>query len=550
VAGVIDFVGAGMVHNYFTQGPGNNMQIRSNVDEVNSVGDASRSQWNMVMGSNLDVFSIRRSPAGATYNEDALFWIDGNTGRVGIATVDTGNGATISFPLDAKLHVETDYYEAIRGVSTSSSSGTIGIFGQVTSTEGYGIYGSATATTGYNYGVYGRTDSTNGRGVSGYASSSSGETYGVRGVSASTDGVGVYGRASATSGAVNAVYGRTDSQSGRGVYGVASSTIGNTYGVYGHSFSSYGRGVYGYNSNNSGDSIGVHGQSNSTAGIGVYGEAAATTGTSYGVYGFNAATSGINYGVFGESSSTYGRGVHGEASGTNGYGVVGQSNATVGTSYGVWAQSASPSGAAIRTYASNSSGTNYGVYSVSSSSSGYDFYAGGSGTDYGPFTGAHEVLLSDAFPAEISPGMIVSGTGEAQFRHDADGSVDLSSTMPTVRLADTVKDPAVLGVLVAEIDLVEDHWYTATNGERFASVNALGEGRVWVTNISGEIKAGDYITTSEIPGYGQMQEDDFLHSYTLAKAMETVDWDSVTETVTCNGQEYKVYLLAVVYTSG
>ena len=32
VAGVIDFVGAGTVHNYFTQGPGNNMQIRSNVD--------------------------------------------------------------------------------------------------------------------------------------------------------------------------------------------------------------------------------------------------------------------------------------------------------------------------------------------------------------------------------------------------------------------------------------------------------------------------------------------------------------------------------------
>ena len=93
-------------------------------------------------------------------------------------------------------------------------------------------------------------------------------------------------------------------------------------------------------------------------------------------------------------------------------------------------------------------------------------------------------------------------------------------------------------------------WASAAEGERFASVNALGEGRVWVTNINGDIEAGDAITSSDIPGYGQRQDDDLLHLYTLGKAMETVDWDSVTETVTFDGQEYKVYLLAVVYTSG
>jgi hypothetical protein len=448
VAGVIDFVGAGTVHNYFTQGPGNNMQIRSNVDEVNSVGDASRSQWNMVMGSNLDVFSIRRSPAGAVYNEDALFWIDGNTGRIGIATVDTSNGASIPFTLLAKLHVETDWGDAILGVSNATLGHSSGVYGESQGTNNdRGVYGYATSTTGVTYGVLGKSDSSDiGFGVYGYASSSNGQGYGVYGISSSTSGIGVLGFVTATSGTTYAVYGESNSDSGKGVYGRVNSSTGITHGVYG--------------------------LSNSTSGVGVLG------------------------------------------------------------------------------YAGALSGTNYGVYGNAGSLSGYDFYAAGAGTDYGPFTGAHEVLLSDTFPVEVKPGLIVSGTGEAHLRQIADGEVDLSSTLPTVRLADTIEDPAVLGVLVAEVVLPEDHWYASGEEERFATVNALGEGRVWVTNISGGIKAGEYITSSAIPGYGQRQDDDILHSYTLAKAMETVDWDTVTETVIYNGQEYKIYLLAVVYTSG
>jgi len=81
-------------------------------------------------------------------------------------------------------------------------------------------------------------------------------------------------------------------------------------------------------------------------------------------------------------------------------------------------------------------------------------------------------------------------------------------------------------------------------------VNAQGDGRAWVSNINGNIEVGDYITTSLIPGYGQRQDDDLLHSYTLGKATETVDWDSVTETVQFNGKTFKIYLIAVVYTSG
>jgi hypothetical protein len=146
--------------------------------------------------------------------------------------------------------------------------------------------------------------------------------------------------------------------------------------------------------------------------------------------------------------------------------------------------------------------------------------------------------------------MIVSVTGQARIRRHKDGEVSISSTLPTVRLSDRVNDRAVFGVFSLEAPLPSSHWYTSKAGERFGMVNALGDGRAWVSNINGNIEAGDYITTSLIQGYGQRQSDDLLHSYTLGKATETVDWDSVTETVQFNGKTFKIYLIAVVYTSG
>ena len=177
-----------------------------------------------------------------------------------------------------------------------------------------------------------------------------------------------------------------------------------------------------------------------------------------------------------------------------------------------------------------------------------DFYAGGPGGNYGPFTGAHEVVLSDDFPISIKQGLIVSVTGETKKRIKKQGDVSISSTMPEVKLSDKENDKAVFGVYVSDFDLPEDHWLDESG--RFAFVNSLGEGRVYVTDVNGNIEAGDYLTTSIITGYGQKQNDDLLHNYTLGKATETIDWESVTETIDFEGKKYKVYLIAVVYTSG
>ncbi|HPQ42145.1 MAG TPA: hypothetical protein PLV45_17375, partial [bacterium] len=224
---------------------------------------------------------------------------------------------------------------------------------------------------------------------------------------------------------------------------------------------------------------------------------------------------------------------------------------------GVYAKADGDVGTAIQATTTGENG--YGVYSVASGADGrgvvgsgaqWDFYANGSGGNYGPFTGAHEVLFDVSMPEYLQPGWIVSSTGKNLKRTTENGAVSISSTLPTVILSSTANDPAVFGVVVREGSTPRDHWYDASGSDRFGVVNGLGDGRVWVTNINGNIKNGDYITTSPIPGYGQKQDDDLLHSYTLGKATETIDWDSVTNIIEIDGWEVKAYLLAVVYVSG
>ena len=52
------------------------------------------------------------------------------------------------------------------------------------------------------------------------------------------------------------------------------------------------------------------------------------------------------------------------------------------------------------------------------------------------------------------------------------------------------------------------------------------------------------------PGYGGKQSDDLLHSYTVAKCVETINWNSVTDTIVHDGVTYKKYLVACTYNCG
>lgn len=292
----------------------------------------------------------------------------------------------------------------------------------------------------------------------------------------------------------------------------------------------------------------IRGFANGTQGRGIYGETVSDTNN-------------INYGAYFIARGHQGRGVYGEAASAETYTKYGgYFYAKGGNGIGCRGEANGSNGKGVYGYATNEDVgvTNYGGYfwakggegrGVWASGKEYDFYAGGTGANYGPFTGAHEVRIAQDSPPLV-PGMVVSVTGAVSRRNDEKGNPSLSSTMPEITAAVVPKDPAVFGVFLSESRLDEEHWYAAKANDRFGVVNALGEGRVWVCDVNGPVRLGDYITTSAVPGYAQRQDDDLLHNYTLGKVTESVDWDGVTETIFVNGQNYAVYLIAVVYTSG
>lgn len=146
------------------------------------------------------------------------------------------------------------------------------------------------------------------------------------------------------------------------------------------------------------------------------------------------------------------------------------------------------------------------------------------GTTYS-FTGGHKINESyNTF------GMILESTGIVD-------KTDKLNTIIETRLSNTNKSKKVLGVV--------DNTNDDMNG-----VISLGEATMMVTNFGGDIMNGDYICSSEIEGYGMLQDDDILHSYTVAKSTENIDWDSITDTIEHNGQTYKKVLIAVTLHCG
>ncbi|MBA4373491.1 MAG: hypothetical protein C0402_11600 [Thermodesulfovibrio sp.] len=383
------------------------------------------------------------------------------------------------------------------------------------------------------------------------------------------------------------VYGKHSAETvGSGVRGFGAGTYANgvtgetagaeASGVRGSSTGSTGTGVSG-SASNAGDYLNYGGwfKAWGKKGIGVYGEGVAAGLAVPGGNLSDPASHLINYGGYFKAHGSAARGVYAEVdTGETGLHCDGESlnQPSMCTSYaGMFVGGTDGIGiyatgyyGGIVAYSSNRTAVigysdapgflggveGFGTYGVKGNGSLMDFYASGPGSNYGPFTGSHEVRLSTDTKVVIVPGMLTSTTGNTAKRLTDNGEVSLSSTLPTVRISDTPNDPAVFGALVKETQSPGGDWYTAKPGDRFGIVNALGEGRLWVSDANGPISAGDLITTSSLPGYGQKQDDDVLHSYTAAKATETVDWDTVTETVEHNGRTHKVYLVGVVYTSG
>ena len=120
----------------------------------------------------------------------------------------------------------------------------------------------------------------------------------------------------------------------------------------------------------------------------------------------------------------------------------------------------------------------------------------------------------------------------------------------TIELSRKKKDKRVLGVLGLN---------TRNNSspERMI-INSIGEGAVWVCNFNGNFENGDYIQSSDYLGYGERQDDDILHNYTLGKITMDCDFQLDSELYQCkeieeyneNGEKLRVAFVACVYFCG
>ena len=221
--------------------------------------------------------------------------------------------------------------------------------------------------------------------------------------------------------------------------------------------------------------------------------------------------------------------ISGNHAGAN-VGVLGRINYTNG----------STSAHGVRGTNSYTTGSRVQTSGLIGAANGYDFYAEGAGTNYGPFTGAHDCLVANnstvALGDLVVDLMCITRRG-------------LSNTLFSVTTSSQLNQAAVLGVAVSDngalstqkpsafIDsiseengvVMNDEYNLVKNDYKLMAVNAVGEGQINVIGQGGNLSPGDLIVASSTAGKGMKQTDDFVRSYTVARARESVSFDSPGE---------------------
>ena len=104
--------------------------------------------------------------------------------------------------------------------------------------------------------------------------------------------------------------------------------------------------------------------------------------------------------------------------------------------------------------------------------------------------------------------------------------------MPVIDLCRKRQDKRVYGVISNKEDSDREMGYgrfvsklPSANDANRVVVNGIGEGGVWVINTNGNLENGDYIQSSNVAGFGEKQDDDLVHNYTVAKITCSCDFD-------------------------
>ena len=151
------------------------------------------------------------------------------------------------------------------------------------------------------------------------------------------------------------------------------------------------------------------------------------------------------------------------------------------------------------------------------------------------FTGQHRCYINNINYKNYDNyiGLIASANNN-EYRQMSYGiyeNISVNEALPVLSLTQIKNDKSVFGIISYKEDENERYdrngnWYTPYDkeiGDNRSYVNSVGEGSLWVISENGNIQSGDYITSSNVPGYGMLQDNNVLYNYTVAKS--TMDCD-------------------------
>ena len=161
------------------------------------------------------------------------------------------------------------------------------------------------------------------------------------------------------------------------------------------------------------------------------------------------------------------------------------------------------------------------------------------------FTGQHKSKsINDNIYNNIEDyvGLICYATGEyATYDFDNETcnsdsqGITINDSMPIIDLCNTKKDKRVYGVISNKEDTDREMGYGRfvsklpnANDVNRVVVNGIGEGAIWIVNTNGNLENGDYIQTSNVAGYGEKQDSEFLANYTVAKITCDCDFNMLS----------------------
>ena len=162
------------------------------------------------------------------------------------------------------------------------------------------------------------------------------------------------------------------------------------------------------------------------------------------------------------------------------------------------------------------------------------------------FTGQHRTFIKDVpfSKANELEGLIVSSDQNKYIKMSGgievgSNAITTNESLPVVSLSNVVADKRCFGVISASEDpeTRQDRYGNIVSvsvkekGDTRVYINSVGEGAMWVTDINGPLESGDYITTSNVAGYGQKQDGAGLMNYTVAKITMDCDFEPATQPI-------------------